>query len=47
MARLVAADRLRVSVAATFPVEDIRAVVDLQAARHVRGKVVIDLWPQP
>ena len=43
IARLVAAGRLRVPIAATFPIEDIRAAVDLQAARHVRGKVVIDL----
>ena len=43
IARLVAAGRLRVPIAATFPVEDIRAAVELQAARHVRGKVVIDL----
>jgi NADPH:quinone reductase-like Zn-dependent oxidoreductase len=43
IARLVAAGRLRVPIAATFPVDDIRAAVELQAARHVRGKVVIDL----
>ncbi|QKG27256.1 NADP-dependent oxidoreductase [Actinomadura verrucosospora] len=43
IARLVAADRLRVPIAATYPVDDIRAAVELQAARHVRGKVVIDL----
>lgn len=43
IARLVAAGRLRVPIAATFPVKDIRAAVELQAARHVRGKVVIDL----
>ncbi|WP_405559524.1 NADP-dependent oxidoreductase [Streptomyces sp. NBC_01180] len=43
IARLVAAGRLRVPLAATYPVEDIRAAVELQAARHVRGKVVIDL----
>lgn len=43
IARLVAAGRLRVPIAATFPVEEIRAAVELQAARHVRGKVVIDL----
>ncbi|AGP59339.1 NADP-dependent oxidoreductase [Streptomyces rapamycinicus] len=43
IAALVAAGRLRVPIAATFPVEDIRAAVELQAARHVRGKVVIDL----
>jgi NADPH:quinone reductase-like Zn-dependent oxidoreductase len=46
IARLVAAGRLRVPIAATFPVEDIRAAVELQAARHVRGKVVIDLRPR-
>ncbi|WP_455583863.1 zinc-binding dehydrogenase [Kitasatospora cineracea] len=47
IARLVAAGRLRVPIAATHPVEDIRAAVELQAARHVRGKVVIDLPPRP
>ncbi|CAM5731147.1 NADP-dependent oxidoreductase [Streptomyces fumanus] len=43
IARLVASGRLRVPIAAAYPVEDIRAAVELQAARHVRGKVVIDL----
>ncbi|MEY9856457.1 NADPH:quinone reductase-like Zn-dependent oxidoreductase [Catenulispora sp. GAS73] len=43
IARLVAAGRLRVPIAATYRVEDIRAAVELQADRHVRGKVVIDL----
>ncbi|GAB3918241.1 NADPH:quinone reductase [Microlunatus endophyticus] len=43
IADLVAAGRLRVPIAATFPIEDIREAVELQAARHVRGKVVIDL----
>ena len=43
IARLVAVGRLRVPIAATFPVEQIRAAVELQAARHVQGKVVIDL----
>ena len=43
IADLVAAGRLRVPIAATFPVEQIREAVDLQAARHVHGKVVIDL----
>ncbi|MFJ8494807.1 NADP-dependent oxidoreductase [Streptomyces sp. NPDC094038] len=47
IARLVAAGRLPVPIAATYPVEDVRAAVELQAARHVRGKVVIDLLPQP
>ncbi|CAL9673031.1 alcohol dehydrogenase catalytic domain-containing protein [Streptomyces sp. enrichment culture] len=43
IARLVAADRLRVPLAATCPVENIRTAVELQATRHVRGKIVIDL----
>ncbi|MFJ4677465.1 MULTISPECIES: NADP-dependent oxidoreductase [unclassified Kitasatospora] len=43
IARLVAAGRLRVPVAATFPIDRVRAAVELQADRHVRGKVVIDL----
>nr|BFE60421.1 NADP-dependent oxidoreductase [Dactylosporangium thailandense] len=43
IARLIAAGRLRVPIAAAFPVEQIRAAVELQAARHVHGKVVIDL----
>ena len=43
IARLVADGRLRVPIAATFPIEAIRAAVELQAGRHVRGKVVIDV----
>ena len=43
IARLVAAGQLRVPIAANFPVEQIRAAVELQAGRHVDGKVVIDL----
>jgi NADPH:quinone reductase-like Zn-dependent oxidoreductase len=43
IARLIAAGRLRVPIAASFPVEQIRAAVELQAGRHVHGKVVIDL----
>ncbi|MFJ5992811.1 NADP-dependent oxidoreductase [Lentzea sp. NPDC092896] len=43
IARLVAAGRLRVPVAASFPVEQIRRAAELQAGRHVHGKVVIDL----
>lgn len=39
----VAAGRLRVPIAASFPVEQIRAAVELQAGRHVHGKVVINL----
>jgi NADPH:quinone reductase-like Zn-dependent oxidoreductase len=43
VARLVAAGRLRVPIAASFPVEQVRAAVEFQASRHVRGKVVVDL----
>ncbi|WP_275291020.1 NADP-dependent oxidoreductase [Amycolatopsis sp. La24] len=43
IAELVAAGRLRVPIAASFPVEEIRAAVELQSGRHVHGKVVIDL----
>jgi NADPH:quinone reductase-like Zn-dependent oxidoreductase len=43
VARLAATGQLRVPIAATFPVEQIRAAVELQAGRHVHGKVVIDL----
>jgi NADPH:quinone reductase-like Zn-dependent oxidoreductase len=43
IAHLVAAGQLRVPIAASFPVEQIRAAVELQAGRHVHGKVVIDL----
>jgi NADPH:quinone reductase-like Zn-dependent oxidoreductase len=43
VARLVAAGRLRVPIAASFPVERIRDAAELQAGRHVHGKVVVDL----
>jgi NADPH:quinone reductase-like Zn-dependent oxidoreductase len=43
IARLVAAGRLRVPIAASFPIEQIRPAAELQAGRHVKGKVVIDL----
>jgi NADPH:quinone reductase-like Zn-dependent oxidoreductase len=43
IARLVAAGQLRVPIAASFPVEQIRPAAKLQAGRHVKGKVVIDL----
>ncbi|MFF7331700.1 alcohol dehydrogenase catalytic domain-containing protein [Streptomyces sp. NPDC008150] len=43
LARLVAEGRLRVPVAESFPVERIRRAVEIQAGRHVRGKIVIDL----
>lgn len=37
----ILAGRLTVPIAATFPVEQIREAVGLQAGRHVHGKVVI------
>jgi NADPH:quinone reductase-like Zn-dependent oxidoreductase len=43
IARLVAAGRLQVPIAASFPVERIRHAAEIQAGRHVHGKVVIDL----
>jgi NADPH:quinone reductase-like Zn-dependent oxidoreductase len=43
IARLVAAGRLRVPIAASFPIEQIRRAAELQAGRHVHGKIVIDL----
>lgn len=43
IAGLVADGRVRVPIAARFAVDDIRAAVELQAARHVHGKIVIDL----
>ncbi|MCU4183031.1 NADP-dependent oxidoreductase [Acidiferrimicrobium sp. IK] len=43
IARRVAAGEVRVPIAASFPVDQIRAAVELQAGRHVHGKVVIDL----
>jgi NADPH:quinone reductase-like Zn-dependent oxidoreductase len=43
VAQLVAAGQVRVPIAESFPVEQIRAAVELQAGRHVHGKIVIDL----
>jgi NADPH:quinone reductase-like Zn-dependent oxidoreductase len=43
IAGLVAAGRLRVPISASFPVEQVRTAVELQAGRHVHGKVVVDL----
>jgi NADPH:quinone reductase-like Zn-dependent oxidoreductase len=43
IAGLVASGRLRVPIAATFPMEQIRDAVELQAGRHVHGKVVIEI----
>jgi hypothetical protein len=43
LARLIATGRLRVPIAASFPVKQIRTAVEIQAGRHVKGKVVIDL----
>ena len=39
----IADGRISVPVAATFPLENVREAVDLQAGRHVHGKVVVIL----
>jgi NADPH:quinone reductase-like Zn-dependent oxidoreductase len=39
----IAAGEFVVPIAATFPIEQIRAAVELQRAGHVNGKVVITL----
>ena len=44
IAGLIAAGRLRVPIAASFPIEQIRTAAELQAGRRVHGKVVIDLY---
>lgn len=43
IAHLVAAKRIHVPIAAHVPMDRIRAAVELQAGRHVHGKVVIDV----
>jgi NADPH:quinone reductase-like Zn-dependent oxidoreductase len=43
IARLVSSGQLRVPIAASFPIEQIRTAVERQAGRHVHGKVVIAL----
>jgi len=43
IARLAATGRLRVPIAASFPIEQIRSATELQAGRRVHGKIVIDL----
>ncbi|NOK16135.1 NADP-dependent oxidoreductase [Corallococcus carmarthensis] len=43
IAHLVATRQLRVPIAASFTLEQIHTAVELQAGRHVKGKVVIDL----
>ncbi|RIX28641.1 NADP-dependent oxidoreductase [Amnibacterium setariae] len=43
IARHVAEGRIRLPIAATFPMEQIGAAVELQSGRHVHGKVVVDI----
>ncbi len=43
VAALIAEGKLRVPIAATYPIERIREAVALQASRHVQGKVVVTL----
>ncbi|AYF76937.1 NADP-dependent oxidoreductase [Nocardia yunnanensis] len=43
LANLVATAQLQVPIAAIYPIDQIRTAVELQSARRVKGKVVIDL----
>ncbi|SDS16712.1 NADP-dependent oxidoreductase [Microlunatus soli] len=43
IAGLIAAGKLHVPIAATFPIDEIRSAVELQSTRHAHGKIVIDL----
>lgn len=43
VAALIAEGKLCVPIAATYPIENIREAVTLQASRHVQGKVVVTL----
>jgi NADPH:quinone reductase-like Zn-dependent oxidoreductase len=43
IAAAIAAGRITVPIAATFPIERIRDAVTLQSGRHVHGKVVVTL----
>ncbi len=43
VAALIAEGKLRVPIAATYPIEKIRDAVARQASRHVQGKVVVTL----
>ncbi|MGW4061807.1 NADP-dependent oxidoreductase [Amycolatopsis sp. NPDC004747] len=43
IATLVAAGKIHIPIAATFPMTQIRTAAELQAKRHVHGKVVIDI----
>jgi NADPH:quinone reductase-like Zn-dependent oxidoreductase len=43
VAALIAEGRLRVPIAATYPIEKIREAVTRQAGRHVQGKIVVTL----
>jgi NADPH:quinone reductase-like Zn-dependent oxidoreductase len=39
----ILAGRITMLIAATFPIEQVRDAVALQAGRHVHGKIVITL----
>jgi NADPH:quinone reductase-like Zn-dependent oxidoreductase len=45
IAAAIAAGGITVPLAATFPVEQLREAVELQAGRHVHGKLVVTLRP--
>jgi NADPH:quinone reductase-like Zn-dependent oxidoreductase len=43
IAELVATGKLQVPIAATYPIEQIRAAAEFQSSRHAHGKVVVKL----
>src|SRR5262249_53683971 len=43
VAALIAEGKLKVPIAATYPIEKIREAVSRQASRHVQGKIVVTL----
>ena len=43
VAALIAEGKLKVPIAATYPIENIREAVARQASRHVQGKIVVTL----
>ena len=43
VAALIAEGKVKVPIAATYPIENIREAVARQASRHVQGKIVVTL----
>jgi NADPH:quinone reductase-like Zn-dependent oxidoreductase len=47
LARLIAAEELVVPIAATFPLDQVRAAYDRLSKRHGLGKIVLEVTPAP